>query len=269
MVEPGVAASLHDYMKKRRAAHPVASCAERRPTRSHELGRVHDCGFGRVHVGKNMGGTRYRTQLVIRGLRIYALAKQYEEAIEQHVILAQMRDAIASESRLDHSLWTNHEKLLGLLEGALKENNTSEQEMKLHTYVYMKAAPWLHTGAVISSPTMQLSEAIVVYSRLLLAHSASWERLRAEWVQILLVQRKGLARSRIEAEAVADQARKVTLEKQFRHVQLGVKCAMRREKAQAAASKRDAIRRRRQYFQQRWLRRKDLTMEDMMNESRV
>lgn len=270
-VEPCIAASLHAYMKRWRAAQPIASCVKWSTTYNHSLRRPHHCGAGRVHVGKNGGDKRYRTQLVIKGLRMYTLAKRYEVAIEQHIILVQMRDALAFENRRDPSLWTKPQKLYGLLVAVLDKHGTSEQDIHLHTFVYMRAAPWLHATTVVSSPTMQLSEAILVYTQLLRAQRVSWERFRAEWVRVLLLQRKGEAqvRSQAQAEVVADNARRVALEKQFTRVKQCVKSAINREKAKAAALRRDAIRRQRQYFKQRRLRYKDLTMEDFMNGSRA
>lgn len=273
MVDPRVAGLLFDFMKKQKRARHVLSHADATarwsPCVMKLKHRIHMCGFSGVHTLKNNGGTRYRTQLVIRGLRLYTLAKCYEDAIDHHIVLAHMRDAIATASLSDSSLWTNPTKLLGILETALDENGASEQKINLHAFIYMKAAPWLHQSTPITSPILQLREAVSVYTQLLSAQSVSWDRLRAEWVSLLLHMRKGRAqatqaRTLGEAEAIADNARHFALAKQLKHVEHGVKCAVRHEKARAAALKRDAMRQHREKWRQRWIRRNDLTMEDIL-----
>lgn len=270
-IDPCIAASLHVFMKRQRAGQvSVADRAKQSNSFTHLRCHTHVCGFSVVSTLTNLGGARYRTQLVIRGLRLYTLASQYEDAIDHHIILLAMRDAVASASRSNASLWTDPQKLHCTFKSVLDENNTSEQEINLHTFVYMKAAPWLHQSTPITSPVMSLVDAISVYTRLLSAMSVSWEKLRAEWVRLLLCKRRGRAqarqaRSQTEAEDLADRARDFALGKQWKRVESSVRSAVRRAKARAASVKRGEMRQQKHRLQQqRWLRQKDLTMDDLL-----
>merc|ERR1712054_342867 len=89
-----------------------------------------------------------------------------------------MRDAVAAETAIDPLVWNKTEKLLSVMNGILVDKHIS-------VYLYMRARPWLDKDTYITSPVMDLSQALSLYARLLSAQSTSWEALRAEWVRIL------------------------------------------------------------------------------------
>lgn len=273
MVDPQVSNLLYNFMKKhqlkKRQAAADSLTAKKNTVHGNQSRRVHLCGSSLVNSLRNDAGTRYRTQLVIRGLRLYTLARCYEDAIEHHITLVHVRDAIATADRADSSLWSNPAKLIALFKAALIERGASERSLNLHTFIYLKAAPWLHVSTTITSPVLPFSDAVLRYTRLLSAQSTSWEEFRSEWVALLLIKRKCQGKGRHvtcqeQAEAIADTARHFALVKQLKRAELGVKVAVRNEKARAAALKREAIRQQRAKLRLRWHTQKNLTMEEMM-----
>lgn len=161
-----------------------------------------------VQVMRSSVGIRYRAHLVIKGLRLYTNTSSHIAAMEHHIVFVQMRDALAAETAKDLSIWTNPHTLLGILDCVLAENNTSAARIGLHVFVYMRGTPWLNKDTFIVSAVMQLHDAVPVYARLLHAQCTSWEALRAEWVNLLLLKRKCQAKCSFHAEEemVADQA---------------------------------------------------------------
>jgi len=273
MVDPQVANLLYNFMKNHqlKRQRPIADSSTTKKITFHrnQSRRVHLLGSSLVNSLRNDAGTRYRTQLVIRGLRLYTLARCYEDAIEHHITLVHVRDAIATASRADSSLWSNPAKLITLFKAALIERGTSERSLNLHTFIYLKAAPWLHVSTTITSPVLPFSDAVLIYTRLLSAQSSSWEEFRSEWVALLLIKRKNPGKGRHvtsqkQAEAIADEARRFALVKQLKRAELGVKVAVRNEKARTAALKREAMRQQRAKLRLRRHIQKNLTMEEIM-----
>lgn len=237
-------------------------------------------------------GTRYRAHLVIRGLRLYINTSDYEAAIDHHIMLVQMRDAVGAESFNDPCIWTKPEKLLCIMTRILTDSNSSETPIELHVFVYMRASPWLDKNTYIVSPVMDLARATSLYAQLLSAHLVSWEALRAEWLQLLQVKQRFQARglSHTDAETIVDQAREKALLHHFKQAERRVKSAMKCESLEAkkacalvaresrrlaiekervVALERKATKQRRQMWQarQKWLpqsRWRDMTMEDIM-----
>merc|ERR1712023_295885 len=140
----------------------------------------------------------------------------------------QMRDAVAAENASGPCLWTNPEKLLAILKGVLIDNS-SESLSDIHTYVYMRARPWLDKDTYITSPVMQLAQAVHLYARLT-AQSASWDSLRSEWLHLQRKQRSQTkGPSQQDPECIVDKARQKALIHRFKQAERTVKRAMKRE----------------------------------------
>merc|ERR1711924_449672 len=102
----------------------------------------------------------------------------------------------------------------------------------LTVFVSLRAPQWLGKFCTIISPVMQLEEALEVYARLLRARRQSWEALRAEWVDLMQLERYIRAKTRTlgEARAIADEAREQFLVNQRRRAK---ECELR-EQARAS-----------------------------------
>lgn len=296
-VSPCVRSALLSFMQMPQSAQAPSEAAPTDPKKILGYNKLNRCkplpAQSGVRVLKSSVGIRYRAHLVIKGLRLYTSTLSHIEAIGHHIIFVQMRDALAAESGKDPSIWTNPQKLLGILHGVLAENNTSAKMIDLHVFVYMRGTPWLTKDTFIVSPVMQLDKAVLLYARLLHAQCTSWEALRTEWVNLLQFKQKSKANGpfRAEAEMIADQARQKALNFRLRQAEKAAIRAMKRgdqmaKKARAAAereqqrllvagSKAEVMKRkeaRRQLLMWRARRKclrqgpcKDMTMDDIMN----
>jgi len=280
------------FMQKPRTVQPVASRTSSfvKPSRGYKtLKRCvplsGDSGVRAIHSAL---GTRYRAHLVIRGLRLYTNTSDYEAAIEHHIIFVQMRDAVAAEAATDPSVWTKPDKLLGIMQGVLIGNGSSEKAIGLHVFVYTRARPWLDNDTYITSPVMRLSEAVSLYARLISAQNESWESLRTQWDSLLQLKQKAPTTKmlpKVDAEKMVDQARQRALHRQFHQAEQRVKRALRHEEfvaqkanalaarekrrsalaeARALALERKAAKQRKRMWQVRRKLCKCMTMEDIM-----
>jgi len=234
-VQACVRASLLAFMQQSDNVQPLKSCEVEAAKRNQFYKKLNRhkplSGLSGVRVIKSNLGTRYRAHLVIKGLRLYTNTLKYETAIDHHIIFVQMRDAVAAESANNPHVWTNPMILLGILNGVLTDNRTTDVMIGLNVFVYMRATPWLDKNTYIVSPVMQLQAAVVLCARLMSAQMTSWECLRAEWVQLLQCKKKSHAKkiSQTEAQMIVDQARQKALRYRFQQAELSVKRAMKRD----------------------------------------
>merc|ERR1712178_197148 len=78
-----------------------------------------------------------------------------------------------------------------------------------------RAEEWLGRDVHITSPVMVLADALKLQSRILKARQTSWEELRAEWIKLMRIKKRGLSSGlpTSEAERFADAARQRVLNK--------------------------------------------------------
>lgn len=231
-VDPEAKVELLSYMTKYPKLAPTKTNGDRQRTYFYDRSKasVHTSALSNVRAITSTLGARYKAHLVIRGLRLYADATNYETAINQHIIFLQMRDAVFAASSDNSSIWEDPASLLRTFSRVLDDNETSEAELGLHVFVYMRAAPWLDKKTFITSPVMELREAVTLYSRLLCAQKSSWSELRTEWIALLQCTRGGRKRlSKAEAEKIVDSARGNALEQQFDRAAQGLKRAIHRK----------------------------------------
>jgi hypothetical protein len=168
----------------------------------------------------------------------------------------------------------------------LSSQGTSEDDLGLSVIVSLRADRWLGRGQHIISPMTSLAEALQVQARILSARNISWMALREEWVNLMLKKKRSLRSglSVMEAQSRADVARQDALKRKLapavRRViaALGeernrkaraLKLKLRKvalEKRQNELSARKALRARSQALKAKWqwMRRRDLTTEEIL-----
>lgn len=247
----------------------------------------------------NMGNasSTYKAHVHIKALRFYTHGHdEYKLILDQQMILVQMRQVLSAASLENPWLWEEPEKVRQICLTVFEANGTSEDDMGLSAFIYLRAGHWLPQNCTITSPVMPLAEVLQLHCRLLRARRTSWQALRAEWVQLMQCKRhpKAKRKSLVEAETIADAARasalKIQLERAAacacralhleelqnsrRHrvlVQRQLREARRvsQAKNRAAVVERQAMKAREEAWKkrQRWSRRSDLTIDDIMQGS--
>lgn len=238
---------------------------------------------------------KYHAHMHVKALRFYTRGhEEFEIALERHMILVQLRQALSAAGAKRSDSWEDPAQTYQVCLDVLHANNTSEQELGLATYIYMRAGHWLPQKCTIISPVMPLADAIEMHGRLLRARRTAWEHLRKEWVMLMQCSRHPLAKrkSAREAENIANAARAAALKIQLSRAVLSATRALDRE--DKGASRRQRVQRQRQAKEermtkrikhaavmarrrsdkmqqekrkmvQRWWRRSDLTMHDIMH----
>lgn len=262
----------------------TSHCGERTREQPCRRGRVPLSGFSGVRA---VSTRQYKAHMDIKALRLYTRGQcSMEAAIEQHIILVQLRHALQAASVGIPEFWHCTEDIKRVCTSTFTSLGTSEHKLGLCVFVSLRAEEWLGRDFHITSSVMCISEALEVHSRVLRARRVSWEALRAEWVHLMRHKKRSLrtSLSLSEAQALADAARQTALKKRLTHAvcramrslekegQQKIKALksqarhsssekrrMRLEAATAALSQRRAMKERR-----RWLRRSDLTTEDLL-----
>lgn len=240
-----------------------------------------------VAATSNRDGWTYKAHVHIKALRFYTRGHaQFEVALERQIVLVQLRNALAAAAAEDPLLWEDAAETHRVCAAVLRANATSEKDLGLSAYMYMRAGHWLPQNCTIISPVMPLRELFALHCRFLRARRVSWQRFRAEWVQLMQCAQQPEAKRKTlpEAEAIANKARVSVLEVQFARAVGSVARALddeeRRGRARwrtqarraarasdaAAAAERRAARRKDEACRKRrrWWRRADLTMEDIL-----
>lgn len=243
-VAPEVRTALLKYMQTAISAQQIDSDSFKDPKQAlaYKKLRKRDPlgGQSGIRVTQSSQGTRYRAHLAIKGLRFYTNTPSHAAAIENHMILLQMRNALAAESKKDPDAWTNSDKILAVMHSVIDGNNSSAAMLGLHVFVYMRGTPWLDKNTYIISPTMNIDQVVPLYVCLLRAQCTSWEALREEWIQLLQFKKRPTGLSPTEAEKTVDLARQKALRVRLRQAETLTVRAMKREeqitkRAQAAA----------------------------------
>lgn len=234
--------------------------------------------------------TSYQVQMRIRHLRMYTRSQgDLDMAISIQMVLIQARHAVC---KAGDDVWHQPAKFCNIFDSALADAGRSREQLGLSVFICMKADEWISRCTTITSPVMPLQQAVAAHSRLLGARQTSWDRLKAEWV--LLMQQTQQARiqklSKVEAEAVAENARLELLQRRLKQAAHAVEIAIGqqekrsermqkanaklhqkaiRQKAAAAAAEKRAVRKNAEQkllaARRRWYQRVDLTMEEILH----
>lgn len=189
-----------------------------------------------ITAGANASSS-YKAHVHIKALRFYTRGHdELEVALERQMVLVQLRQALSAASVEDPLLWEDPAKAYDIFLTVLRTNNTSEEEMGLSAFIYLRAGHWLVQSCTIISPVMPLREVLQVHCRLLRARRTSWQDLRAEWVELLQSKHHAIAKRKSlrEAEAIADAARASALKIQLAKAASNVCKALDFEEVQTA-----------------------------------
>jgi hypothetical protein len=238
-------------------------------------------------AGVHKFGRLYRAYVAVANMEIYSrLQSNVEEAIEDHVILTQVRDVIVVamlERRSD-------DDLIDMVRKFLVDCNTSEDDIQLRAKIRVRATEWM--GALrISSHMLLFENAIHLRSKILRAKRSSWQDFRAVCISLLqrdkrdkVFRGRAIKRTLTEAEIVTDKAwaaaelkRRTMDAKRYRlfwRLVRSVKSTLEEEADRSnkvkAGLRRIAERKAKVSLQRtqdelrRWHRRSDLTMEEII-----
>lgn len=187
-----------------------------------------------VEVDKRSTVWKYKAHIRIRTLRLYTRSQtDAAMAIENHILLAQIRRAMHESARERPEIWECPDTMCDIVRAIIAVNDAmgSEEDIGLSVFVSFRAAKWLGKNVTITSPVLDLHAALVLNSRLLCARQTSWSALRAEWIEVMKHKRHipSKMRSLMEAEALADEARqRHELHRQKKHWQNEIKAQTRR-----------------------------------------
>lgn len=237
-------------------------------------------------------GSTYKAHVHIKALRFYTRGHHaLEVALDRQMILVELCQTLSAASAENPLLWEDPRKTYEICLEVFRANGTSEDELGLSSYIYLRAGHWLVQSCTIISPVMPLAEALELHCRLLRARRTSWQELRAEWVKLMQCSRHPLGKRKSfhEAEAIADAARASALKIQLERAANSVAKALdleelrtlrrrktlaqhqvrevRREARARKAVERRAMKVRAEAWKERrrWWRRSDLTIDDIMH----
>lgn len=236
----------------------------------------------------------YKAHMHIKALRFYTHGHhKFDVARDRQMTLVRLRQALTAASKMNPSLWEDVRAAYQICLEVLKSHNTSESEMGLSSYVYMRAGHMLVQNCTIISPVIPLIEALELHCRLLRARRTSWQALRAEWVELMQSSKQPLARRKTlsDAEAIADEARSAALKLHFSRSRKRLAKAMELDEKRVSKKCTTMVKKllneqqklsrarnqakigfeqqRKDRFKlhQRWRKRSDLTMDEIMRGS--
>lgn len=283
-LQPRVRSALISFMESTKTRTEALVGRKRRVECSNDDRPCKSVKGGDVRAISSVHGTRYIAQLGLEHLRMYTCGQHSAEVAARHqLVFACFRNAVESAGE---KIWHDPTTFCLLFENTTRQHNTSEQDMGLSVFIYMRADQWIDRAQAITSPTLSLVDAVALHARLLRARATSWESLRREWAPLLRLTQKMRARmlSLAEAEEVAEQAHRRHVKRRLvfavnkvehalaRDDEAGSKGAKKRTRergmaaAKVAASKRRALRQDKQLRVEkwRWLRRPDLSMAEIL-----
>lgn len=297
-LSPRLRVSLAAFMKSRRASSNNNDvCQNRKKQTDKSTQQEHQVAFivsKALHACATTHRPTYKAHLHIKALRFYTIAHpNLEVALDRQMILMQLRQALVAANNTHSCLWEDAHATYQICMEVLNANRTSEIDMGLCSYVYLRAANLLVQTRTIISPVMPLRETLELHSRLLRARRTSWQALRAEWIDIMLSTRQPLAKRKtlVDAEVIADEARSEALKIQFTRLarrlaksvehdekrasrqHRKMKQHLRKEQRKIVAARKLGLASRRQLrredeaqykLRQEWMKRSDLTMDDIM-----
>lgn len=202
---------------------------------------------GGLRTIRGMHRAKYQACIRIKALRVYTKETfDIEAAVEHQIILAGLRQKIATETTENPSAWLNPFKLIRSCVDALAQQEATEESLGLRVYLEFRTSPWCHPRCCIYSPASSgLLEALELNAQLLRARSTSWEALQREWINILTISRRPQSKALTLAEAteVTGKARQAALQKQMHRAVSAVERAVVKEALLVArAQQRTALR---------------------------
>lgn len=231
--------------------------------RAVSLGSAGSSRPGSLRTIRGLHCTKYQACIRIKALRIYTHEHfDIEAAVEHQLILARLRHEIAAATVTNPDLWLEPEELTHKCLAVLRGCGLPGDSAGLRVFLEFRASPWCGPHCTISSPTFSsLREALQLNARLLGARSKSWEAMRFEWIQLLMISRRGRPkRLRLpDAAAIADTARRGAVQQQMQQAVRAVEVALAlrtrktldaQTKARKAAKK-HAVRQRELFWKER------------------
>jgi len=281
---------LLSYMSCKHASAPPAMPAATESKNNVRRHRGQDGSWSRgtdVRTIHHTHKTSYQAQLRIRHIRMYTRPQaDLDTGISYQMALIWARHAIDAAGE---DVWNDPCEFCNVFTNALRSAGTSEEDLGLAVFIFMRADEWIGRSATITSPVMPLKDAVTLHSRLLAARQTSWAQLRTEWVP-LMRQTQHARRQKLtlaQAEAMAERARmdllkrrlkqaihaaeraidlRQDLEQKMARVQAQLQCKAAKVKAAAAASQKRLARKQQELWaaRRRWYCRVDLTMEEIL-----
>lgn len=177
--------------------------------------------------------TKYKVQVYANALRLYTLEQtSFETAIEHHIMLVRIKNAILAEGEANSSFWRNPQKLIRICTSIVEESGIPEEKLGLRAFAIIKAGSLLAQDCRISTPVEPLAGALETYCRIRRARATSWEDFRSEWIIVLC----GKCITREVAEAMVDAKRKNTLDLRLKQAQRAVERTMSQRTREATAA---------------------------------
>ncbi|CAK9013201.1 DnaJ protein homolog (DNAJ-1) [Durusdinium trenchii] len=180
---------------------------------------VHTAVDGRTALSSSLrlramsvkGCKKYSAQMDLDCLRSYTRHVAFDVALEQQLILSDLRDKLFMADEVDPSIWAPPFKVCEIIRHVLAAHGTCEKQLGLSVFVQLRASEWVANRYSLTSPVMCFAKAVKLRWRLKSART--WPELREEWLQLLQSGRRRLD----EAAAVqlVDAARRQFLQQKF------------------------------------------------------
>eukprot|EP00913_Durusdinium_trenchii_P034794 g32548.t1 len=162
---------------------------------------VHTAVDGRTALSSSLrlramsvkGCKKYSAQMDLDCLRSYTRHVAFDVALEQQLILSDLRDKLFMADEVDPSIWAPPFKVCEIIRHVLAAHGTCEKQLGLSVFVQLRASEWVANRYSLTSPVMCFA--------------------KAEWLQLLQSGRRRLD----EAAAVqlVDAARRQFLQQKF------------------------------------------------------
>lgn len=141
-----------------------------------------------VHAIQGSGRTRFQATARFRGIRFYTREYFAEDVVldYQSILTRMLAVLFELEASSPHG-W--QDLATDACQAVLCDAGTSESALGLRAYVRLRAHRHLARHAAVTSRADSLCRTFEVHRRLHQARGTSWDALRAEWLQLLQVQK--------------------------------------------------------------------------------
>lgn len=181
---------------------------------------------------------KYKVQVYANALRLYTAEQtEVEPAIEHHIMLVRIKNAIVQECNVNPMFWQDPQRLIQICTSIVQLSGIPEEKLGLRVFAVIKAGRFLAHDCRITTHVAPLAEALETYCRILRARATSWDSFRAEWISLLC--RKHLTRE--VAEAMVDRKRMATLDLRLKQAQRMVEGAIAQRTRKATATSRARV----------------------------
>mmetsp|Transcript_99472 Transcript_99472/g.264376 ORF Transcript_99472/g.264376 Transcript_99472/m.264376 type:complete len:486 (-) Transcript_99472:62-1519(-) len=295
-MSPRLRSALLTFMESRRHGLKEASTASSRTTATQPRPRAPRCQDEstcsetvKVRTIQTSEGVKYQASVHVKAMRLYARGQSgIQAALKQQKALLVVRRALLVAAARSPGFWEDSAEVWRVCQDALVRSNVSEAGLGLSAFVHLRASRWLGQRCSITSRAMDIRATVELHAHLLRARRESWEALREAWIDLLALHGRGATRvDRSVAEAMVDEARRASLCECLARAICGAEAALASEARRAAqavrlrcqesrriakdVAKNEMARKLRQkkirehqHQRLRWLRRNDLTTEEML-----